>query len=638
MVSQSSRHSNVSYLLVDLTAFQKDLVEILVSLHANSFRQELRSADDEVKKEDEKMYPQLSGKQMMYIFDNNFRAIANHPCLLVDHYMPRQFLRMEPSENLVNTSDKFRKLQQLLFGIIERDRTQFPQVLKVCLISHSVRELDLLEGLILGQRLRIKRLSGTSLYDEKHVFVSKDSEAQDGLDSKDGTPLNDSGANKYTGYSRDDYDYSVKRQKRACRGNKDDWIFLTTTAHLINDPTLMEDYDADCIISFDPLLDPSLPALEVLNRKAGRQVPIIKFLVADSPDHYILERSNHGGCTSYSELKKSIDHYLCTRHMPRGELRTIDYEQVVSSLLKDEQLKDLLPDVRLSPISDEFDPSQLYTAKMSFSESKLQIGQDIFDMKSYQMELMKRAVERLMDIQEECKQNEEKLCQKRLEETARQNHFDEMKAVIGTEFKKFQEIEKANNDSEKRLERSQTESDKLNHRLQVLKDTRSELNKLLNLENASEIDQALAEYTKKYKRLQTELEALQDSNERKGKRNDELRSEYQLKSSQAAELAHSLTSQKESILQLKKEVEGPAPRIRSEALKRKENMLKIELEKHKNRSRFLKAYISKLSSAFDLKSKTDGRSQNSSSSSLNGRSSGPGTRFRSTRSNTPTYT
>lgn len=637
MSTDGLRNSNISYLLVDLTPFQKDLVEILISLHASSLKQELEPADDQIKNGDEKMYPQLSAKQMMYIFDSNLRAVANHPCLLVDHYMPRQFLRMEPNENLINNSDKFQKLQQILCGIIERNRVEFPEVLRICLISHSVRELDLLEGLILGQRVRIKRLSGTSLYDEKHVYVRDDSEAGDACESKDGTPCNDSGANKYTGYSRDDYDYSAKRQKRDSRCD-DDWLFLTTTAHLINDPSLMEGYDADCIVSFDPLLDPSLPALETLYRKAGKRLPIIKFLVADSPDHYILENPTHGGCIPYSELKKSINHYLRTRHRSRGERCNVDYNQIVKSLLKGEELTDMLPDIRLSTVTTDVDPYQPLMTELKLPASQLRIDGSVFDMKSYQSELMKRAVDRLLAIQEEYKHDREQLVNKRLEETARQNGFDATKATIATTFKRFQECEKTANESEKRLERSQTESDKLEQRLQSLRKAQTELAKLLSLEDSSEIDKALLLYTEKSTIMQAELEALQQANENKSKRNDELRSEYQQKSSLAAELAQNLGALKESNQLLKNEVAGPAPRLNSDALKRKESQLKAELEEYNKRSKFLKEFISKLTSSYDLKVNGDGRSQNSSSSSLNGRPSGHGTRARLTRSNTPTYT
>lgn len=636
--------ADVSYLLVNLTPFQKDLIEILISLNAKAFEEEFNSSNDQATTspdEDEKMYPRLSGKQMMYMFDNNFRAVANHPCLLVDHYMPRQFLRKEPNENLINTSDKFKRLQQLLFGFIERDRAQFPQLLKICLISHSVRELDLLEGLILGQRVRIKRLSGTSLYDERHVYDEKPTITKSGdYESRDGTPFNESGANRYTGYSRDDYDYSLKRQKRNKNTTKDDWIFLTTTAHLINDPSLLNDYEIDYIISFDPLLDPSLPALERINIKAQKSIPIIKFLVADSPDHYILAHTPKGEYGQFEDVKKSINHFLRTRLLKRDGSDEVDYHKIVYSLLRGEQVADLLPDIELSPIENSPSSYEPRMTPLKFSDHHLVVDKAVYDMKSYQSELTKRVVERLLDIQSESQHMIELLAKDKLRETGRQNKFDEMKADIASKFKKFQEVEKAVNDSEKRLERCQTEADKLDQRLQTLNNDQEELRRLTSLENEVDATTAIREYTERSDRLQSELEQLEKFNQEKSNQNEQLRSDYQQKSSLAAEQAQRLTTLKTSQEQLIKDATGPAPTIPTEMLRNQESRLKEELNILKNQAQFYNAYINKMTTRYDLKlqSNDDGNSLNSSSSSLNGRSSGHSSRFRSTRSNTPTYT
>lgn len=639
-----NRAADVSYLLVDLTPFQKDLIEILISLNAKCFEQEFSQSDEGAKTsadEVETMYPLLSAKQMMYIFDSNFRAVANHPCLLVDHYMPRQFLRKEPNENLINTSDKFKRLQQLLFGFIERDRAQFPQLLKICLISHSVRELDLLEGLILGQRVRIKRLSGTSLYNERHVYDEKPTISKQGAnESRDGTPFNDSGANKYTGYPRDDYDYSLKRQRRDDNKSKDDWLFLTTTAHLINDPTLLDDYEIDQIISFDPLLDPSLPAVENLNRKAERKIPIIKFLVADSPDHYILENTPKGEYGQFPDVKKSIDHFLRTRHLKRGGCDAVNYTEVVSSLLKGEQVAGLLPDIQLSPLGTSSSPYEPRISRLEFSNSQLEVNNSIYDIKSYQSELMNRVAKRFLDIQNESHHKLETLAKDRLRETDRQNGFEEMKANIALKFKRFQEVEKEITDSEKRLERSQTEAGKLEQRLNALNNDQDELKRLMSLADENDLASAIEKYLEQNTQMQIELNELESSNNQKSLQNEELRSEYQQKSSLAAEQALRLSTLKSSLEQLQKDATGPAPQIATEILKGQQARLKEELSVLKNESRFYAEYIAKMTHRYDLKllPNDDGTSQSSSSSSLNGRSTGHGSRFRSTRSNTPTYT
>lgn len=643
-MDRNSRKTNVFYLPVGLTTFQKDLIEILVSLHARSFQEELSSHENTAKKElngSGIMYPQISSKQMTYMFDDNIRAIANHPCLLVDHYMPRQFLRMEPSENLVNTSEKFKKLQQLLSSFICRDREKFPEVLKIGLISHSVRELDLLEGLILGKRVRIKRLSGTSLYDEKHVYFEQQSDYnQDTRESKDGTPNNDFGSNKYTGYPRDDYDYSYKRQMRHKKRNNDDWLFLTTTTHLINDPLLLNDYDVDYIICFDPLLDPSLPALEHIKVKGQKAIPLIKLLVVDSPDHYILENTFQNESEQYEQLKSSIDHFLRTRHSSHKETCVVDYHQFVNSLLGGDKLLSSLPDIHLSAVAYDRSPFELAMSKLKFSDCRLTIDENVFDMKSYQSELMKRTVDRLMKVQFECKQNSAILGEKREEETERQNRFDEMKADIGITFKKFQENEKIINDSGKRLERAQTEAEKLKERLQMLQKKKTELERLISLKDEQELENARLAYEEQTKGLQVELEELEKVNEQKNSHNNELRGQYQQRSSLAAEQAQRLQILKTSLEDLKRDVSGPAPSIRYESLAAQKKMLEEELTLLKSRTKFLRSYMTKMNNQYDLNSvsNSDAFRQKPSPSSSNNRSLAHNSRYRSTRSNTPTYT
>lgn len=637
----SPRRSRVSYLPVNLTSFQRDLVEILISLNAKAFEEELsaNASNTSADQEDGKSYPQLSTKQMMYMFDNNFRCVANHPCLLVDHYMPRQFLRKQPKENLINTSDKFMRLQKLLSGFIGRDRTQFPQLLRICLISHSVRELDLLEGLILGQRVRIKRLSGTSLYNEHHIYNEKPAASRPGdYESRDATPFNETGANKYTGYSRDDYDYSLKRRKCEDDKVKDDWLFLTTTAHLINDPSLLDDYEIDYILSFDPLLDPSLPAIEKLNIKLNQKVPIIKFLVTDSPDHYILANASEEEYGNFSDLKKSIDHFLCTRHLRHDAAASVDYYQLVASLLRSEQAEGLLPSIELSTLDNSVTPYEPHLTPLKHFESHLTADKAVYDMKSYQSELANRVMKRYLDLQEESQHMLQVVAEYRLEETKRQNTLDDLKATVATKFKKLQEVEKELNESEKRLERCQTESGKLDEREKFLELDKNELERLSNLTNDNALANVIREYTERNLELQNQLDELEASNEEKGNRNEQLRTEYQQKSSQAAEQAQRLTKLKASLDLLNKDAKGPASSIQADILKDQENRLKEELNTLKSKSQFYQAYVNKMTARYDLKLIPNGESSQNSSSSLSGRSSGHGSRFRSTRSNTPTYT
>ncbi|SJM87869.1 related to HDA1 complex subunit 2 [Zygosaccharomyces bailii] len=631
-MNHNTRKLHVFYLPVGLTPFQRDLTEILVSLHARSFQKELESDGDD--SDAMVQYPQISTKQLTYMLDKGIRVVANHPCLLVDHYMPRQFLRMEPTESLVTTSDKFQKLQELLSHFIQRDREEFPDILKICIISHNVRELDILEGLVLGKRMRIKRLSGTSLYDEKHVFPMEPSDASiDPQDSKDGTPNNESSSNKYTGYSRDDYDYSLKRKMRPIGKYEDDWLFLTTTTHLLNDPELMKGYNVDYTISFDPSLDPSLPALENLKGKGKKKSPLIKLLVKDSPDHFFLENPLPEGANKYEHLKAAIKHFLLLRHITFDNLPCVNYQEVVKALLKGEVAIPSLAEMSLSDVPKDAPLFQLTMTNLETDHNTLTIDEKIFDMKSYQSELNKRTLDRLHQVQKECRHRDEILARKRLSETERQNYLDETREGACNVFKKFQNTEKSIIDSEKRLERCKTESAKLDEKIASLDEEIKELKRITSLEDAS---QEIYQYTDRIWGFKNQLQTLLHDNSQKNQRNDTLRSNYQQKSSQAAEQAQCLKVLKNTAEQLQKDVDGPALRTQTNSLLSQEERLKNELASLKSRSKFLKSYVVEMTNYYSLKLSAGDDSLSSRPQTQNGRPAA--SRYRSTRSNTPAYT
>ena len=118
-MNSTSNRTQVFYIPVGLTQVQKDLLEILISIHAESFvscvdKRLLPELQSKLEKKGTNLKRDLSmtaltDVQLTEWFFENIRAVSNHPCLLVEHYMPRQFLLMEPTEMLIYTSDKFGK-------------------------------------------------------------------------------------------------------------------------------------------------------------------------------------------------------------------------------------------------------------------------------------------------------------------------------------------------------------------------------------------------------------------------------------------------------------------------------------------------------------------------------------------------
>lgn len=492
MSRKNSKKLKVYYLPVRLTQFQKDLSEILISLHAESFKSSLvgrsqensqNRPDGSSAKPETHSYPRLSQRQLTYIFDSNIRAIANHPSLLVDHYMPRQLLRMEPTESLIAGSHKFQVLNHLINSIIFRDRTQAPtKVIKCAIIAHSIKELDLLEGLVLGKNFRIKRLSGTSLYNEKHKFATLNT--ADSTTNKDGTPnslsstSSNSNSTSYTGYSKDDYDYSVKRNLKKRKLNTDDWLFLATTKHLKHDQYLLANYDLDMIISFDPMLEIKLPALQLLKNSTNKNIPIIKLLVQNSPDHYLLDPEIKSSSTDsvylddndhldngqeYEEIKSSLLYFLQTRKAKVDNFN-VDYAALVKCCLEGGDCNESLPTLNLITLdetSKDFSGSEFWQpqlTELNYSITEFPLWDSPLDIKTYQTELMHRAVIRLKDIQDEFTKGSDLLNENRSNENQRQNKLDDIKNSIGVTFKNKQELEKSINDSEKRYRHALTES------------------------------------------------------------------------------------------------------------------------------------------------------------------------------------
>ena len=674
MSRKSSKKLKVYYLPVTLTQFQKDLSEILISLHAKSFRASLAGesqanalskpcgspADPETHS-----YPKLSQRQLTYIFDSNIRAVANHPSLLVDHYMPRQLLRMEPTESSIAGSHKFQVLNQLIDSICFRDREGSPnEVIKCAIVAHSIKELDLLEGLVLGKKFRIKRLSGTSLYNEKHKFPNL--ATVDSTINKDGTPnslsstSSNSNSTSYTGYSKDDYDYSVKRNLKKRKVNTDDWLFLATTKHLKHDQYLLANYEIDMIISFDPMLEIELPALQVLKNNANKDIPIIKLLVQNSPDHYLLDSEIKNSNTNlsylnnndhidngqeYEEIKCSLLYFLQARNAQVDNC-DIDFIKLVKCCLEGKDCNNFLPPLDLITLDEaskdssdsEFWRPQL--TKLQYSSTELPLWDSPLDIKTYQTELMHRAVIRLRDIQDEYTKGNSPLYENRLKENQRQNKLDEIKNSVGLTFKKKQELEKSINDSEKRFKHAMTESTKLENKINVLLKNKQELEiftKLSSntissenqLEKKSALTAKLDEYVDRNATLSNKLKELEQTNAEKSKLNDELRSKYQVESSKAAESAQTVKNLEESMKSLQNEVNGPLTKFSTESLKKEMEFLQNDFQSLKARNKFLKNYINLMNRQYDLKNKNNIQVE---------KAAGTGTRFRSTRSNTPNYT
>ncbi|CAH01518.1 Hda2p [Kluyveromyces lactis] len=634
-MNSTSNRTQVFYIPVGLTQVQKDLLEILISIHAESFvscvdKRLLPELQSKLEKKGTNLKRDLSmtaltDVQLTEWFFENIRAVSNHPCLLVEHYMPRQFLLMEPTERLIYTSDKFGKLNLMVDLLLNRKDKSRP--LQVAIISHSVKELDLIEGVMLGKVAKLKRLSGTSLFDEKHEYDDQTS----GSRTTNGENSSSSGsvAPEQIGKSKDEYNYSKSRRKNNI--SQLDWLFLATTTHLTHSEDLLSRYNLDLIISFDPMLDESLPSIFKV-RKNGRKTPLFKLLVQDSPDHYLLSKKKPT-TTSEKLILDSIVHFLKYRADIKDLISLQQYENIIDSLIKETDPGEFLPSVNpgSSRNNDDLIPfltNPMELMPLTYGKYELRLQSGPMDIKNYQYILKTLTAERLKQCHVEYEEREKLVLKTRLKETKRLNDFDDLKVNIGQHFKKLKENETKINDSEKRVERTRSELEVLEERLKSLVERKSELVRLLTLEDiAKEIENQKQQHTK----LSDEVSSFKKSNDEESFKNDDLRSSYQQKSSEAASEVLKTSALKAEKEELERQLNGPFTKWELIILQEKEAQLKSSLRKMVQQSQFLIQYMNRIQGQYNIENEPAKKSSPATNNS---------SRYttRTTRATSPTYT
>ncbi|VEU19994.1 DEKNAAC100212 [Brettanomyces naardenensis] len=155
----------IYYLPIDQTLVQKELVELMVKLHRPNILKILgKLKTRQISQPDPAGNPFLDDGVMLETFVSNVKQIGNHPTLLVNHYIPKNMLLLDTKENIIDTSLKYVKLDEILNRLTEKKKP------KTIIISvANGKELDLVESILIGKNgLQYYRFSGASIYYENH--------------------------------------------------------------------------------------------------------------------------------------------------------------------------------------------------------------------------------------------------------------------------------------------------------------------------------------------------------------------------------------------------------------------------------------------------------------------------------------
>ncbi|QLL33716.1 hypothetical protein HG536_0F00400 [Torulaspora globosa] len=137
------------WLPTTMCLYQKELTDQIVSLHYSDILRYFETND----------YKEDVIVESMKTMCLNSAYVATHPYLLIDHHMPRSLITKDIPGQLAETSGKFTALRDLM-NLVQEYETD------TAIACRPGRTMDLLEALLLGNKVCIKR------YD-KHSIKSK---------------------------------------------------------------------------------------------------------------------------------------------------------------------------------------------------------------------------------------------------------------------------------------------------------------------------------------------------------------------------------------------------------------------------------------------------------------------------------
>lgn len=120
--------------------FQKELTDQIVSLHYSDILKYCETNDT----------TELIIKSLQICVENCM-LVATHPYLLIQHYMPKNLSMRDLPAKLAETSGKFNVIKDLINVIVSNKVSPLPKHVGM-VMNNNVREMDLLEALILGCR------------------------------------------------------------------------------------------------------------------------------------------------------------------------------------------------------------------------------------------------------------------------------------------------------------------------------------------------------------------------------------------------------------------------------------------------------------------------------------------------------
>ncbi|ODV79254.1 structural maintenance of chromosome protein 3 [Suhomyces tanzawaensis NRRL Y-17324] len=578
LADEATPLQDVYYLPTLLTAIQRELIDATLHIFSQDLKTQIRAKNtrnsiESLLDQPEKESNGFGSHSLMFnnisLLFGQLTLIDSHPSLLVDHFIPKKLLLSEINSRLVSLSGKFQLFNRIVDSLIDGTDTGGFHLL---VIAQSIKELELIESIIIGKQLYYENLSCSKLYTD------------------------------------------TQEPPQPSKGSKGSLsVYLITSSQLYNHymkfPSAVE---FNLIFSFDMKLDVTNPSIQLLKSRSTSQLPIAIPVPLYSVSHLSLQipepkteltLSNNDATNPVFKWKLQVLDTLVMNRESLLDTQRLDkdfflkvYGRKMERFQKWAQRG--VVETQIAKLMEPFDDSLTLRFSTEQVAKKLELeypslkkeeGEGVSDYSSFRMQLVSsislkidKMTLRLKDLWED------KLIHERTKESKRQLQYDADEDSISQNYLKLRKLndqaiasEKKRSKAESDHSKNQERKDEVEYKLKTLQEIASKPTTPDNLRDQEtiitklkeELDNVSAEFTK-----------LDEDNEL-------VRQKYQASSATAVQLSSVLAKLSSQHAEIEAKLNGPGMTSLPSLIK-KDTLLsmEVELNRVKKNTQFLDAF------------------------------------------------
>lgn len=540
MNSEQNNVTGVYYLPTQLCQIQIQLLDLVVQMFKGELLLELKNRKKKASIASllESDTPDLQIYDKIELIFNELMVIDKHPSLLVDHFIPKNLILLETNDRLLSLSGKIQLFNRMIDSLINTGKSYHSLI-----VAQSVRELELIEGLIIGKDLHYLNKSNSKLYDD-NIRNSPNS--------------------------------------KVC-------LYLITTSQLYNNFQGVPELDS--IISFDLNLDTTHPSIKFLRRN---KVPILIPIPYYSIEHILLQKKPPPSAIDpLHQYRLSVIHTLI---MNRDKLSNEIPDFFVSTY--GPSMEKFINWTNNDELSLNYDDLNTclnfdFTSEDVIKQIKLFYNQDVIKLEKYDYESYKSTLAEVLNYKlREIKTSiaeitEVKLPKVRIKNTKIQCQFDDNEDVIAQNFKNLKRLKEDAIISERKLAKTENyliqysnNNKQLEKKLDLLK-----LVKLSGKFDIKEQKEILGNLKEKYSEMNNEFDQLNHQYE-------ESKVNYQTSSSEAVQLSNKVQQLRSKNDKLEKHFNGVGMKLLPQLVRKDVgSMYQERIDKIKSENEFLVSFF-----------------------------------------------